>query len=127
MRNARRTILVVDDDDGVRDLAAAVVEELGYAARTAADGQEALGILREDRGVDLLFTDVVMPGGLSGFALARRAKDLRPDLLVIYATGFVDSVPDAASIHGPIMHKPYRPSDLARRLAAAFAAGDVAD
>lgn len=121
MENGRQTILVVDDDEGVRDLAAAVVEELGYLVRTASDGQEALHILREDRSIDLLFTDVVMPGGLSGFALARRAKDLRPDLRVIYATGYVDGVPDAASIHGPIMAKPYRPAELARQLETALA------
>ena len=121
MPDRRQTILVVDDDEGVRDLAAIVVEELGYFVRTAADGEEALRILREDQAVDLLFTDVVMPGGLSGFALARRAKDLRPDLRVIYATGFYDGVPDAASIHGPIMKKPYRPAELARQLETAFA------
>jgi len=121
MESGRRIILVVDDDEDVRNLAAAVVEELGYGVRTACDGGEALRVLREDGSIDLLFTDVVMPGNLSGFALARRAKALRPELLVIYATGYFDGVPDAASIHGPILSKPYRPAELGRQLGAAFA------
>jgi CheY-like chemotaxis protein len=123
MESGRRIILVVDDDADVRSLAAAVVKELGYGVRTAADGGEALRVLREDRSVDLLFTDVVMPGDLSGFALARRAKALRPELRVIYATGYFDGVPEAASIHGPILSKPYRPAELGRQLGAAFADG----
>jgi CheY-like chemotaxis protein len=105
------TVLVVDDDDDVRDLAVAVLEASGYRVLAAADGEAALRTLAADQAVDVLFTDVVMPG-LDGFALARLALVLRPELRVVYASGyFVGLVPAA-----PLLAKPYRPAQLAAEI-----------
>ena len=113
-----RVILIVDDDDDVRTLAAAIVEDLGHTPRVAPHGAAALAMLREDPSIAVLFTDIVMPGELSGFALARRAKELRPELKVLYATGYARAVlEEPVLLHGPILSKPYRRRDLAAALA----------
>ena len=65
---------MVEDDPFVRNYAVACIESLGYRVITAADGHEALALLAQDAELDLLFTDVVMPGGINGFELARRAQ-----------------------------------------------------
>jgi nitrogen-specific signal transduction histidine kinase/CheY-like chemotaxis protein len=84
----RETILVVEDDDSLRGYASEILEELGYRVLSAGDGVAALEILsREDR-IDLLLTDVVMPGGLNGRQLADKATFLRPFLRVLYMTGY---------------------------------------
>jgi PAS domain S-box-containing protein len=84
----RERILVVEDDDSLRGYASEILEELGYRVLSASDGVAALEILgREDR-IDLLLTDVVMPGGLNGRQLADKATFLRPFLRVLYMTGY---------------------------------------
>ena len=93
-------ILVVDDDEGVRELAVSVLENLGYLVVSAKDGTEALSILDKEGPVDLLFTDIVMPGSLSGYALARRAKAMCPEIKVLYTTGYSASVLDEVGVLG---------------------------
>jgi signal transduction histidine kinase len=81
------TVLVVEDHEGLRDYSAGVLRELGYRVLEAPDGQAALELLRERPEVDLLFTDVVLPG-LNGRELADRALRFRPDLKVLFTTGY---------------------------------------
>ncbi|MBU8545029.1 MULTISPECIES: histidine kinase famiy protein [Roseomonadaceae] len=119
-------ILVVDDNPEVLDLAAGLLADLGYQVATATDGPSALRLLSDAaRHFDLLFSDVVMPGGLNGITLAREARQLRPSLRVLLSTGFVDPRDEAASggirPHGfPVMQKPYRRGEVARRIRRAL-------
>ena len=107
------TVLVVDDDDDVRALAVSILHEAGYRAIPAASGDVALNLLLGGLYVDLLFTDIVMPGELDGFALAYEAKQIYPDLKVLYTTGFSGFSASKAPVYGKILNKPYRPSVLA--------------
>ena len=81
------TILVIEDHEGLREYSAGVLRELGYRVLEAADGQAGLQLLRERPEVDLLFTDVVLPG-LNGRQLADQALEFRPDLKVLFTTGY---------------------------------------
>jgi CheY-like chemotaxis protein len=111
------TILVVDDNDDLRDLAVVIVEDLGYRVLAARDGAEALQLIEGGEAVDLLFTDIAMTGEPDGFELARRAKAMRPALKVIYTTGFSSRLPDERpQALGPILYKPYRPVRLAAEI-----------
>jgi len=107
------TVLVVDDDPDVLSATCAIVEELGYAAVAARGGQEALLIVRRNPSVSVLFTDIMMPG-MDGWHLGRRAKEIRPDLSVIYTTGFsrVPAPNGGALGFGPLLPKPWRPTQL---------------
>jgi CheY-like chemotaxis protein len=102
------SILVVDDDPAVLDVAAMMIEDLGFDVLRAGDGEEALQLLEANSSIMLLVTDIVMPG-MDGWALGRAAKQLYPDLKVLYVSGFIknwDSLP--AEEYGPILPKPWR-------------------
>lgn len=111
-----KTVLVVEDDRDVREIAVAVLEAEGYRIIEAANGDDALHLLlaEPELHVDVLFTDVVMPGRLDGIDLANRVRRLRPGMLVLYATGFANLVRehDDSELRGPVLHKPYRPGEL---------------
>lgn len=115
-------ILIVDDNAEVLELAESVLSDLGYQVATAGDARAALQVLEEPgNAFDLLFSDVVMPGGMNGISLATEARRRRPGLKVLLSTGFIDPREEAASEgirpHGfPVMQKPYRRTDLARRV-----------
>jgi CheY-like chemotaxis protein len=111
--SSRKTILVVDDDPGVLDYASNVLEECGYAVLTAAEGAAALVLLRDHPQIDLLFTDIVMPG-LDGAEVARQACEQKPGLKVLFTSGYSADVVPA----GPLLKKPYRPQQLAQQVAA---------
>lgn len=84
-----RTILLVEDEEGVRELTALVLRRSGFRVLTAPDGPQSLGIWeREKRNVELLVTDVVMPGGLDGFDLAEKLRQEKPELKVLYLSGY---------------------------------------
>ncbi|WP_148304164.1 ATP-binding protein [Pseudomonas solani] len=87
----RESILVVEDADVVRMLTVEVLEEFGYQVMEACDGQQALAILRSDATIDLLLTDIGLPG-MNGQELAAVARDLRPGLRVLFATGYAEIV-----------------------------------
>ncbi|MGE3935412.1 MAG: response regulator, partial [Rhodospirillaceae bacterium] len=116
---AGATILAVEDEDLVRDHVANELRQLGYTVLTARDGNAALEILRGPAHIDLLFSDVVMPGGLSGPELAAQAVVLRPGLKVLYTSGYTEN---AVIHHGrldpgvQLLNKPYRRQDLAHKL-----------
>jgi len=122
MAEPPRTILVVEDDRDVREIALAVLEAAGYRVLEAASGDDAYRLLlaRPDLPIDVLFTDVVMPGRLDGIDLAAAAQTLRPGLRVLYATGFANLVRANrdSDLHGPLLRKPYRPGELCAAITA---------
>jgi PAS domain S-box-containing protein len=87
---AGETVLVVEDDPRVRRVTVRRLTELGYSVLEAADGPAALVLLEEGHGIDVLLTDVVMPGGISGFELARRAGRMHPRLKIMLTSGYAD-------------------------------------
>jgi PAS domain S-box-containing protein len=118
-----RTILVVEDDPRVRRLTVNRLETLGYATLVAGDAHEALAILSSGAALDLVFTDLVMPGGLSGYELAHRVATQWPDLPVLLTSGYADELVrrDADAIsHLKVLSKPYRQADLAKAIADAL-------
>jgi signal transduction histidine kinase/DNA-binding response OmpR family regulator len=113
------TVLVVEDDDEVRDTAVATLADLGYRVLQARDATRALELLESGAPVDLLFTDVVMPGPLRSPELARRAQARRPSLAVLYTSGYTEN----AIVHGgrldpgvELLSKPYTREALARKV-----------
>jgi len=112
------TILVVDDDDLVLPAAKSLIEKLGYRVLTACNGPEALEILRQDTPIDLLFTDVFMPGGMHGPQLANAARRLRPELKVVFTSGFFEYAEIRQGLDPRIeqISKPYEPNALAEKL-----------
>ena len=103
------TILVVEDEWLVRDMIARELEDAGYEVFEAETGEAALALMRENRPVDLLFTDIRLPGSVDGWGLAETVRSMRPDLPVIYATGY--TVAEPRQVPGSVfLHKPYRPS-----------------
>ncbi|MBJ3776600.1 PAS domain-containing sensor histidine kinase [Acuticoccus mangrovi] len=117
------TILVVEDDSRVRRIAMARLTELGYRAFDASSGPEALQRLKSLPHVDLLFTDIVMRDGMSGFELARLARHDMPTLRVLFTSGYAD--PDIISQDGTsrppanrMLRKPYSKEELARTVRA---------
>ena len=112
------TVLVVEDDEDVREMIIEVVSHLGYRVLAAADGREALSVLNLDSSVDLLFSDVVMPSGLSGIELGRSARQLRPGLSVLLTSGYVGEGAKSKLVRSgfAFISKPYRPAELAAKL-----------
>jgi CheY-like chemotaxis protein len=113
------TILLVEDDNLVREYATAMVSRLGYRVISARNGPEALHVLRQVGDIDLLFTDVVMPGGLNGRELAEKARELHPNMAVLFTSGYTEN----AIVHRGrldrgvnLLNKPYRRQDLAAKL-----------
>jgi PAS domain S-box-containing protein len=113
------TVLVVDDEPTVRMLVAEILEELGYMAIEAADGAAGLRVLQSDARIDLLVTDVGLPGGMNGRQMADAARVARPGLRVLFITGYAEN---AVLSHGhlePGMHvmtKPFAMEALASRI-----------
>lgn len=97
-------LLVVDDDDAFRYAAARALRAAGYGVSVASDYRLALGILESPRSLDLMITDIVMPKGVNGFALARMARMRRLDLKILYMTAF--EVPCDEAV-GKILRKPF--------------------
>ena len=120
---AQANILLVDDDDAVREVTAAILEDLGYLVRTAENGQAALDELDRCSRLDLMMVDVAMPG-MSGVDLTRAVQQRRPDMPVLLVTGYADS--DAISTVGEdrIVLKPFRNEDLARKIRTALGGGE---
>jgi CheY-like chemotaxis protein len=111
------TILMVEDDELVRMSVQSLIESLGYRVVPARDGPDALEILRHDTSIDLLFTDVVMPGGMHGPQLAAEARRLRPELKVLYTSGYPGSEYCTEGVTGQqLLSKPYEADELAAKL-----------
>jgi PAS domain S-box-containing protein len=115
-QNGSGVILVVEDDEAVRGVSVAILEDLGYRTLVARTGQEALDVLAGSEPIDLLFTDLVMPGGISGAALARQARAIRRGLPVLLTTGYA-LVDGADTDEFPLIAKPFRSAALSRAIA----------
>jgi CheY-like chemotaxis protein len=112
-------VLVVEDDADVREVTGAAVTDLGYRVREAANAREALEVLRSDADIDLLFSDVVMPGGMNGAELAAEARRLRPGLRVLLTSGDAGAILSRQDIDDgsvDVIEKPYPHKDLANRI-----------
>jgi PAS domain S-box-containing protein len=117
------TILVVEDNPDVRRLVLRQLSELGYAVVEAANGPQAMRILEDGVSVDLLFTDVVMPGGMTGRQLAEAARLKRPTLKTLFTSGYTeDSVLRLGKLDPGVrlLSKPYRKHELASRIREAL-------
>ncbi|WP_109143145.1 PAS domain-containing sensor histidine kinase [Bradyrhizobium sp. SUTN9-2] len=122
------TVLIVEDDPFVRSSVIRRVEALGYRVVAAVNGKDALQQLQGDPGIDLLFTDIVMPGGMSGWELADQARRVRPGLPVLFTSGYaLETLVEQgrAQARAVVLTKPYRKVELAQRLRDALAAAVV--
>ncbi|MCO6416477.1 ATP-binding protein [Siccirubricoccus sp. KC 17139] len=114
---ARASILVVEDDERVREVAAETLRDAGFRVVAAQDALEAMALLRRGEQFDVLFSDIVMPGGMTGIELAQQATRLRPTLPVLLATGFAGTVEGGTDHNFEVMPKPYDQAVLVRRIA----------
>jgi CheY-like chemotaxis protein len=119
LSGAGQSVLVVEDDALVRDSVIKQLEGLGYKPLVAANGAEALALIETNEHVDLLFTDLIMPGPLSGRQLAEQVVKRRPSIKVLYTSGYTEN---NVMSHGRLdadvvlLNKPYHKSDLARKI-----------
>ncbi len=118
-KGGTETVLVVEDDDGVRETSVALLSDLGYRVLKAHDAQSAFAIVNSGIQIDLLFTDVVMPGPMRSTELARRAKALFPGMAILYTSGYTEN----SIVHGgrldagvELLSKPYTREVLARKV-----------
>lgn len=117
------TILVVEDNPEVRKLVRRQLCELGYTVHEAGNGLNALQILRSGIEPDLMFTDVVMPEGMTGYELVRLAREDRPGLKVLFTSGYTAIGAGQQGNQrnaGPLLSKPYRKRELAHFIRAAL-------
>jgi CheY-like chemotaxis protein len=116
-------ILLVEDDKALREFATSVLVDLGYQVLEAANGREAMGIIEKRTDIDLLFTDIVMPGGLNGIELGLAASKLNLKLKVLYCSGYAQSaVLNEALLDKEVqfLSKPYTLRELARKVRVAL-------
>ncbi|MEX3016379.1 hybrid sensor histidine kinase/response regulator [Gymnodinialimonas hymeniacidonis] len=122
------TILVVEDEFMLLSMMTDLLEKLDYDVVTASSGQEALEKIEAGEHIDLLLTDVVMPGKLGGFELARLSREIQPDLPVVYMsgyTGFTDT--EMGAVRAPLLQKPAPAEELGRVIATALKSADSSD
>ena len=119
-QGSHETVLAVEDNGGLRRVVLRQLNDLGYRVIEAQDGPTALKIL-ESEPVDLLFTDIMMPGGMSGYDLAAQAVARWPALRVLLTSGFPETRPNGnSSADMELLTKPYRKDDLAQALRKAL-------
>ena len=108
--------MVVDDEDELLNLAKESLEALGYRVLTASNGKEALERLAEHPTISLLFSDIVMPGGMNGYELVEQALENRPDLKVLLTSGHAEKIEGKAGPKTDLLKKPYTHAELAQRM-----------
>ena len=118
-------VLVVEDNESVREVAAAMIEEMGFEIITATNGHEGLKMIDENRDIDLVLSDVIMAGGMNGPELAAKAIKLRPDLRILFMSGYapgsvrqMQDLPDSIEL----VNKPFTRNDLTEKVKKALAA-----
>ncbi|WP_245652039.1 PAS domain-containing protein [Methylophaga muralis] len=122
-KTGKEHILVVEDDDLVRSYVISQLEFIGYQVISASNGQEAMEIIQSDAHIDLLFTDVVMPGGISGRDLSDKAQRIRPQLKVLFTSGYTEN---SIVHHGRLdpgvmlLSKPYSRDELSTKIRQAL-------
>jgi CheY-like chemotaxis protein len=113
------TVLVVEDDCDLRSLVVSQLKELGYRVLEAPDGPSALSTVKSDVRINLLFTDVVMPGGMTGGQLARETRQFRPRMRTLFTSGYTQrSIVHQGKLDpgAPLLSKPYKPQHLALKI-----------
>jgi len=121
-RSGTQTVLIVEDEDELREVARKLLERQGYTVLAAANADDAIRLFAQGGPIDVLLTDVVMPG-TSGPELARRLIDRRPALKVIYMTGYTDDATVHRGVLNPgvtLLHKPFTTDTLGRKVREAF-------
>ncbi len=117
--SAGERVLVVEDDPELRNVIACMLRKLGYGVSAAADGPTALSMLEGSAEFDLLFTDLILPGGINGKELAEQARSRRLGLKVLYTTGYEETAlvtDDEPELAAALIRKPYRKAELAQKL-----------
>ena len=115
-------VLVVEDDEDVRATTTEMLTELGYSVREAQTGRNALALVEGGETFDLVFTDIIMPDGLSGIELARELRAKRPTLPILFTSGYTAQhvIPDVLADHLRLLRKPYTQTELADAVRAAM-------
>ena len=115
------TVLVVEDNEDVRNVVVTTISDLGYRVLTAENGVQALALIDSDAKIDLLFSDVAMPGGINGFDLARQAMNKRHQLRAVFTSGYAQTGGSGAvQADYPLIMKPYRRAELAQKIRLAL-------
>jgi signal transduction histidine kinase/CheY-like chemotaxis protein len=118
---ARGHVLVVEDDEDVAALVIEMIRQLGFETTRVSSAQAALGALADGRPIDLMFSDVMMPGGMNGLDLAREARRRRPGLPILLTSGFAEAAIREAEAQGvPLLPKPYQLQTLANAVDGAL-------
>lgn len=120
------TILVVEDRENVRRFAGRILSGLGYQLIEAENAAIAVELLQSNNAIDLLFTDIVMPGEMNGRQLARHARTLKPTLRILLTTG-AESQLDEGDMKFPLLNKPYSADQVARAIRSVLDTGDIAN
>jgi CheY-like chemotaxis protein len=113
------TVLVVDDDTALLEVSQALLENMGYTVIPARSGAEAIEVVKGNGEIDLVFTDMVMPGGISGIDLAKVVREHRPETKILFTSGFTETVMFAQADVGDrslLLIKPYAEHELAMRV-----------
>jgi len=119
LAEGNETVLVVDDEEALLELAEELLLDLGYRVLTAANGQQALDVLTREANIDLMISDVIMPGGLNGYELAERVTTDYPELKVLLASGYTDKVTSDENhkrFSLNMLAKPYSQAELAQKV-----------
>ncbi|MCD8526095.1 MAG: response regulator [Alphaproteobacteria bacterium] len=117
--SGKETVLVAEDDDHVRHMACTMLERLGYKTLQAKNGNVAMELLKkEHKQIDVVFTDIVMPGGMSGIKLVQQMREYYPGIKVLYTSGYTENaIPDyQLSVGEELISKPYRKETLAQKI-----------
>ncbi|GFE51921.1 hypothetical protein So717_36740 [Roseobacter cerasinus] len=110
-------ILIVEDEPSLLVIMQELIQSLGYTTQTARSGNEALDLIQQGEAFDVMITDIVMPGGLGGFDLAKQVRQIRPDLPIIYMSGYSGySEGDMSDVVAPMLQKPCPPAELAEAI-----------
>jgi CheY-like chemotaxis protein len=117
-RETAGTVLIVEDEPAVLEVATDIFDSLGYDVLTAGDATEALEVLGRDVHIDVMFSDVVMPNGMNGVELSRKARELRPAMKILLASGYpMSALPSEGLGEGmSFISKPYRWAELSDKL-----------
>ncbi|MCD6070958.1 MAG: hybrid sensor histidine kinase/response regulator [Microvirga sp.] len=119
-RESQGTVLIVEDEPAVLEVASDIFDSLGYDVLTATDAKEALTVLETDTAIDVMFSDVIMPNGMNGVELSRKAREMRPNLKILLASGYPMSALPSEGLGAGVsfISKPYRWTELADKLRA---------
>jgi len=119
LAEGNETILVVDDEEALLELAEESLLDLGYRVLTAVNGQQALDVLNREENIDLMISDVIMPGGINGYELAERVTTDYPELKVLLASGYTEKITSSENrkrFSDNLLAKPYSLEELAQKV-----------